>query len=364
MITKPDISEAQLADLFTIESNVGFDRVPVDVRDIAVVAGAFTANPVSRTFSVSKPSPTSVLYQVDCGSDLTLMLRGATPETLSVLRAQCNVANRLPQGICIRPILMLDREDYVFSFKDMVWIAYRYHPGEIYDGETDRFESILENVFQLETALEIIGTELPESDLASLPRLHPDNEAWPELLDTLCAATPGPLTIGLGETARGLLRNNRVQIREAAKRSAARLNSAHLKLVHNDLNHANVIVASDGISFLDIEDIVFSVPEISIAHAIFKLLRHRVYKDQINLEVARRELAGVVKRLRRERWDLSSASLLFDYGVYRVLSDIELITTFVEKSDGAGLMYDLEKKIHNLFELWKIMEPAYEPATS
>ena len=364
MIAKPDISEGQLADLFTIESNAGFDRVPVAVKDIAAIAAAFTEVPITGAFGVSKPSPTSVLYQVDCGCDLTLMLRGSMPETSSVLRAQCDVVNRLPQGICIRPIPMLDYENYVFSFKDMDWIAYHCHPGEVYDGGNDRFESILENVFRLETALEIIGTELPESILGSLPRLDPDPDAWSELLETLCAETPAPLTIGLGETARGLLRSNRVQIREAANRSAARVHSAPLKLVHNDLNHANVIIASDEITFLDIEDIVFSVPEISIAHAIFKLLRHRVYTDQISLAEARRELAGVIKRLRQERWNLSSASLLFDYGVYRILSDINLISAYLEKSGGSGLMYDLEKKIHNLFELWKIMEPAYEPATS
>lgn len=364
MIAKPDISAGQLADLFTIESNAGFDRVPVAVKNIAAIAAAFTKVPITGAFGVSKPSPTSVLYQVDCGSDLTLMLRGAMPETSSVLRAQCNVVNRLPQGICIRPIPLLDQEDYVFSFKDMEWIAYRCHPGDIYDGKNHRFESILEYVFHLETALEIIGTELPESVLASLPRLDPHIDAWPELLDTLCAETPGPLTIGLGEAARGLLRNNRVQIREAANRSAARVHSAPLKLVHNDLNHANVIVASNGITFLDIEDIVFSVPEVSITHAILKLLRHRVYTDQISLAEARREVAGVIKRLRQERWDLSSASLLFDYGVYRILSDIHLISASAEKSGRSELMYDLEKKIHNLFELWIIMEPAYEPATS
>ena len=364
MIAPPRINAGQDSKLFTIESNAGFDLEPVtDNLDVLAVAAAFGAEAVTDVFAITKPSTTSVLYQIDCGAGPALMLRGAAPETASAVAAQCIAVNRLSECICVRPLLTEDCTGYTVYLNDKIWIAYHHRVGEIFDGRNCPLDVLFEKVFELENALGQIGPALPADVRESLPRTRFSPEAWPDLLDGLCADKAGSVAWGLGETAQTLLQENRAWVREIALRCANIAISTDAELVHNDINHANVLVGSSGISFLDIEDITFGVPEVSVAHAIFKLLRHRVYRDCASVAEARSEIDRIVHRLGDERWNLKSRTLLFDCAAHRIFSDIHLICARATESGDLAFLYDLEKKIHNLFELWKIVEPANELAT-
>ena len=364
MIAPPGINAKQDSKLFTIESNVGFDLNPVaEDPDVVALATAFGAGAVSAVFAIAKPSPTSVLYKIDCAAGPALMLRGAAPETASAVAAQCVAVNRLSESICIRPLSAEDGTGYTIRLNDKIWIAYRHVAGEIFDGRNCPSDVLFEKVFELENALAQIGEVLPAEVSASLPRASYCPEAWPDLLDSLCADKAGLVTWALGETAQTLLQENRSWVREVALRCANIAISTDATLVHNDINHANVLVGSGGISFLDLEDITFGVAEVSVAHAIFKLLRHRVYSNYASIAEVRSEIDRIVTRLGDERWNLKSRVLLFDCAAHRIFSDIHLICARATDRGASGFLYDLEKKIHNLFELWKIVGPANELAT-
>jgi hypothetical protein len=365
MIAQPVITAEQEADLFTIESNKGFGLAPIEITgDIGAVAEAFGASPVTSVFEIRKPSPTSVLYQLDCAAAPALMVRGAAPETAEALAAQCECVSRLTDNTCIRPIPATAGTGYTVFAGDRVWIAYHRCAGDIYDGGNCAFDLLIDCVFELENALAILSATLPAKTGASLPRVSSNPAMWPDLLDTLMDDGAGSIVKGLGKTARTLLQDNRALVRKTAQTCGELAETDAVALVHNDLNHANVVIGQGEISFLDIEDIAYATPEVSVAHAIFKLLRHRVYTKHIGTAQACTEIDRVLKRLERERWDLKSRPRFFEYAAIRIFSDIELISRFAAAGDGPGLLYDLEKKIHNLFELWKIMEPSYGPATS
>ena len=63
--------------------------------------------------------------------------------------------------------------------------------------------------------------------------------------------------------------------------------------VHNDLNHANVLIAGGCPCFLDLEDIVREDPRVAFGHAAFKVARHAVYTGAVSADDVREKWAAL-----------------------------------------------------------------------
>ena len=186
---------------------------------------------------------------------------------------------------------------------------------------------------------------------------------WPSFFERFCSggdADLGALRADIGPATQALLRDNGPFLQDAAGRAGALADRGRRVLVHNDLNHANVLAGPDGVSFLDLEDIAFELPEVSLVHALFKLLRHRVFAGHTSADECGAAVPALVARLSADGYAVGDRAAMFDYGALRILSEIRMICRYSFEHGDRSLIYDLEKKIHNLFELWIITEPTHE----
>jgi len=169
--------------------------------------------------------------------------------------------------------------------------------------------------------------------------------------------------IELSDLSITFLNDNRDYILELVKGTIPLIKNSSPVLIHNDINHANIIVKKNKPIFLDIEDIIFEIPEISVTHGLFKVLRHRIYQKRSNLGEAVIEIDKYLPKLRDEGFKIFNKQTFFLYGVARIFSDIYTICTKVIEDNNNDFVYDLEKKIQNLIELNLIIWPEHELKT-
>jgi|688.fasta_scaffold160573_2 hypothetical protein len=123
--------------------------------------------------------------------------------------------------------------------------------------------------------------------------------------------------------------------------------SSKLQLVHNDLNHSNILINKKKIYFLDLESVIYGNKKISYAHLLFKMFRHYFHhNDNKNLfsDSIKKTLFYSVYKAKI----FKSIDEIIFYTQLRIISDIIKIIEFRKKN--INLYYDYEKKIHNLFE--------------
>jgi aminoglycoside phosphotransferase (APT) family kinase protein len=120
-------------------------------------------------------------------------------------------------------------------------------------------------------------------------------------------------------------------------------------VVHNDLQHANILINKAKPYFLDLEDLCLGSPNLAAAHCIFKLLRHAVFGGARlgDMQAAADKLPALLCAHRC--WSADQSSLRA-HMAYRIWADIDLICQ-VHLKGNSSYLYDLEKKICNLFEL-------------
>ena len=125
-----------------------------------------------------------------------------------------------------------------------------------------------------------------------------------------------------------------------------------INLVHNDLNHANILINNDLINFIDLEDICWSNKKVAFCHFIFKNLRHMIYSNNFLLDGEIVEILGkIMPLIYSSKIGITSSKQFFEYAILRIFSDLSLITDYYYLKNDPKFMYDFEKKIHNLFEL-------------
>ena len=365
MIASPVIGAAARDALFTIEPNTGFGREPADrVKGLAAAADAFGLGRISNPRRIVKPSQTSSIFEIESETAGPVMMRRSDSREAEALAAQCAVAARIASGLFVRPMAARDG-GYVFRAGDAAWIAYPRMAGDAYDGGNCPPGRLFDAVFAFESAVAATMDSLEPAQRNALPRVARRTSDWPSFFDRLSGGEDGldAALAELGPTTRELLGENGAFLQDAVQRAINCSARGEPVLVHNDLNHANVLVGADSVSFLDLEDIAFELPEVSLVHAVFKLLRHGVFAGHVRANAAGEAVPALIERLAAEGYAVGDRSDMFDYGALRILSEIRMICRYVLEDRDRSLVYDLEKKIHNLFELWIITEPTHEFAT-
>lgn len=344
--------------LFRVETNRGFAWHPTAPSPALVAAArGFGHQPPGEVFVLSKPSPTSALYRFASGGR-RLILRSVDCAYRDSTELQCRAVTAIAYPNVIKPLLS-GRGSYTVEAGGRAWMAYPEQPGEVFPGRGGRAEVVIAEAVRLENELARVAPQL--GDCRRLPVVHHRPERWPRFFRELTGTDryAALLRTHLSPDSRAVLQADRDAITGWADDLVALPVAAGRRLTHNDLQHANVLVSERGPIFLDLEDVCFESPEVALGHAIFKLLRHTVYIGDQRLEKACALVPPVLRGLRDTGFAIGDAADLFAYGAYRILSDIwEIVALSVEHGDDSAL-YDLEKRIHNLFELHFLLEDAW-----
>jgi len=340
--------------LYRIETNVGFTWGPVAASpEIETAAASFGLAP-GGLVEVQKRNRGSRILRV-AGPPETV-LRRVPVEGAAAMEAQCAIVAALPEGAgMLRPLARSAPGEgaFVAAVGDGAWMAYRSLPGDTYAGQDPA--RVVGRACALLDALEAF--EAPRgaaTDRArgALPTAQHRPSRWEDFMRALVSGRalaelpPGTLA---DETVRALARTGDELVRLAARLAALDLGPGR-RLVHNDLQHANVLVSGSDVSFLDLEDVGFEHRLVSRGHAVFKLLRHAVFLGVATPNAVRREMAPAAIA----HAGCSRAELV-DFGAYRIVSDVFEIAALALERGNPGALYDLEKKIHNLYELYELL---------
>ena len=126
-------------------------------------------------------------------------------------------------------------------------------------------------------------------------------------------------------------------------------------LVHYDLQHANILINHDTIRFIDLEDIYFAPKSIAVSHALFKLIRHSIYRNKRDY----REILSGSKYdlilMAKELLNLEEREVYYS-ALMRTVNDLtNIVNAQLDKHDDRYL-YDLRKKVSNLYEIMYIFK--------
>lgn len=339
--------------LYTIETNVSFPAEAADSRLVCAVAAEFGVPRAASVTQIVKRNVASKLYRVEAGP-VTLMLRAVPRDSAGPIERQCEVAADLPFKKIIKPRRSRSGR-YVADKEGHAWMAYPAVDGDIYDGRNCSPATVIESAIGLLDALAKVADE-GLADTQHRPSL------WVEAVELCCSPTlessqraiAGALSTEMVDAIRGnraVLLDWTYAARDIAGGSAA-------CVVHNDLNHANVLIAGGSPCFLDLEDIVREDPRVAFGHAAFKVARHAVYAGAVSADDVREEFAPWLKqRVANTRYDG-----FFPYARLRIISDIaEIVFWQIERGDPSQL-HDLEKRLANLFELEDLFGGVFGPS--
>ena len=222
MIAAPVIGDAQRAALFSIESNTGFGREPADrFVGLAEAADAFRLGRLSDARRVVKPSPTSLLFEVESETAGPVMMRRTDPGGARVLAAQCAVAERIEPGLFIRPLATRDGGHVTFA-GDAAWIAYPRKAGETYDGANCAPARLFDAVFAFEKAVAATADKLDPAQCDALLQVMHGAAEWPSFFERFARRGCRPRRPARGHRPgnAGLLRDNGPFLQDAAGRAA------------------------------------------------------------------------------------------------------------------------------------------------
>ena len=307
---------------------------------------------------VKKPNKNSSLYRVCCDNGI-FILRSAPLYQRHIIELQCLIISNLATQDFIDPIASTNTK-FVVESEKLGWIAYPELKGEIFDGQNCNIEFIIQEVFLFIRKLSLAARGLSEQERLMLQGPIHRPHIWHDVFGELIAfqeASESTLYHALGKTGHLLLRQYKNQFVATLEKIIDLLEKTERTLVHNDLNHSNVLVQDGKLRFLDIEDIVFENRKVALSHAIFKLFRHKIHAGSQSVsDKLRTSLFRQISVAEKFACDPMSKDEFFLFGAYRIISEIcEITMFFIEKNDPSRL-FDLEKKIQNFCELCDLME--------
>lgn len=339
--------------LYTIETNVSFPAETADAPLVFAVAAEFGVPRAASVTQVVKRNVASKLYRVEA-EPVSLMLRAVPSDSAGAIERQCEVAADLPFKKIIKPRRSRSGR-YVADREGHTWMAYPAVDGSIYDGRNCAPAAVIESAIGLLDALAKVADE-GLADTQHRPSL------WGEAVELCCSpslARSQPAIAGALSTEMiAAIRENRAALLDWTYTARDIAGSSAACVVHNDLNHANVLIAGDGPCFLDLEDIVREDPRVAFGHAAFKVARHAVYTGAVPADDVRQEFSPWLK----QRVAGTPYEGFFPYARLRIISDIAEIVFWQIERDDPSQLHDLEKRLANLFELEDLFGGVFGPS--
>lgn len=351
------VVKIQPEKLFCIETNNEFTWHNIEITPaIEEVACAFRLSPIYELAVINKRNPNSSLYQVKSERG-DFILRSVASVQRATTERQCHLANAVPYQNIVKP-LRASPGSYTLTTEDKTWMVYAEKKGGIFSGTDCPVIEVIEQAIKLEQAFSILESSLLNLEKEHLPTVQHHPEQWLDFFRRL--TRPEKLRempfVHLSPTTEQLLSENKDAVMKWVESSADLPLGENIGLTHNDLQHANVLIDSGQPFFLDLEDVCLENREIAISHAVFKLLRHTVYtKAESAMHLRAAVVSSVINALALNGFRICDRRDLFLYGAYRIVSDIWEIVDYTHQYQDESQLYDLEKRIHNLFELFYLL---------
>src|SRR5262245_8172073 len=185
-------------ELFRIETNRDFAWHEIPVPDpLRRAVESFGLNAVTRTETVSKRNPTSVVHRV-ASRQGSFILRSVDGTRRTAMEQQCCMVTAAPFRDVIKPIRARSGT-FSVSTGNLAWMAYVEKSGNIFSGAECPVEHVVERAIALQNSLLEASKSLSGSDTDSLPRTGHHPEKWQEFF----VEVSGP---GSSSTARRLRR--------------------------------------------------------------------------------------------------------------------------------------------------------------
>lgn len=335
--------------LFSRETHTNFPREPVaDPRAIKHILAGFSISGIQLVESVRKRNPTSSIYFVT-GKAGKHVARSVSAMLASQTSIQCRIARNDASPWMIRPLTTVLGAD-VTIVKNIAWMAYEAAPGSPYDGRNKAVDCLVTAAVSLTEQLMRRSAGRQLTALAATAH-RPDQ--WRRFGSELADGSlwrDARLAAEVPPELRRLAKERAVTIECLVAEAVETAATLSPRLVHNDINHANVIVdEGQRPIFIDLEDICYEDPGVAMGHAVFKLVRHAIFAGGLELDTARRRIFPAALDVATDI--AGSRERLLRMAALRIISDIfEITAGWVERNDPSNL-WDLGKRVSNLLEL-------------
>ncbi|MGP9820422.1 hypothetical protein ACTZWW_10435 [Salinarimonas sp. NSM] len=332
--------------LFSIETNAAFPEEPARLPELAGILGAFGLTLRGAPRTVRKANVASTVVRCDSVERGEVMVRGAEGALADAIEAQCRAVAAVAHAAVVRPLVSL-RGGHVVVDGGRAWIAYPRIAGEVLDplrhDPVRAFDAGL-------VLLRELGA-LDDDVLRGMPRLSGGGDLPQEQLSLLLRESfwgGSELAAHVSATTRACLVENAALLARSIDRAAAYRPPVQARAIHNDMQHANIIVSPEGPVFIDIEDVGIGDATLAVGHCAFKIARHAAFLDRRALPRARQMFAGFVARCASEpSLDPHQVRVA---AARRIWNDVALIVG-AHASGRDDWLYDLEKKLCNALEL-------------
>lgn len=332
---------------FSIETNLGFNQSISKTRAIP--------NQVLASFNLSEPLKVKLIEKRNRFSQIyicvfetnTIIVRSAPIASAKLLELQCQAFSNLPKGLALRPIKNAE-DNYVTLKSDNAWMAYPYVKGPLFDGSPNMAIPAFQHCLELTKQFELQGGQLSVEQRQLFPDINFDASRWQIAIDYLINYTPEPVLAALGEDLQlYLIQNGDRLLSFAEQLSSWDLEPA--SLTHYDLQHANIVMSEPFPTIIDVEDIYFAPKQISLSYCAFKLSRHVVFSNPSSRNWVVSELVPKITSMLKPS-GVENKNELFGFSSVRNLNDIAYIYHLYHNKGIDFVLYDLRKKVLNLFE--------------
>lgn len=333
--------------LFSIETNAEPSWGPAPLTPaMTEVLSDWGIRPDAPILQAEKPNRESSLFRVH-SMGASYMLR-CVPQSLSArTELQARILIEIDFTEVIKPARSLSGS-YAELAGGLCWTATPFQSGALFDGRNGDLADIISSgaslIRVLSQWLEKSGSN---SQSSSLHRPSHQFECWKELKGLHA------LSRWMGPSSHELVLRFPDAISAALELAASAAREPFsATLVHNDLQHANCLISPNGRAiFLDMEDICLERPQIALSHMIFKLLRHSVFKGSLTHDQAAELLeTRLIPAAGLASVGLDDVDEFRRFSLLRSVSDLYLIKRAAHSNPDHPYLYDLDKKIHNIFE--------------
>lgn len=340
--------------LYKLETNIDFGLKDINLDIISKkIYQSYKFHELINIKQFSKKNLFSKIYLLKFKNKKKIVFRSCNKEKRKELENQCKALNDLSNSETIKFLLNND-SNLVTDFKDESWIAYEYIEGHVYDGELNNFDFVFDQCVNFSKKLSFYGEGLADEEKRYFRQIKFDTFLWKNSIDFILNSNDKKIFNYLSKDLIKILTDN-FDILKKIIIELCRKDFGKNDLVHYDLQHANLLISKFKVKIIDIEDICYAPINISLSYCAFKLARHIVYKNNENInQVKIKIIPKILEKL--SYCGIKSKNDLFSFAMIRTLNDISMIIDLYKNKKFEFILYDLEKKLLNLFEIADIFE--------
>jgi len=338
-------------NIFKLETNFNFKLTKTNNVNIhKKIVEDFGIKSVKKYYKINKKNQNSNIYLLYSKNN-SYILRSSSIKDKNQLEEQCIVSDKIKKNLFIKPKKNKNNK-FVSSKENLVFIIYKKINGVIYDGDPKRFIKLIKNAIILFKEFKKVKKNKFKKIKKNKYLLKNDIKLCKNLIkDNFLNHLHNKKIINL-KTKKMILENKFFLEKNFNLLLNLNLKKYKAQLVHNDLNHSNIIINKNKVKFIDLEDTFYDSQQQAIAHLFFKITRHSIFNKKISIKILKNKyLPKILKLLFNDLKLYKSKTELYLFCILRILSDIAIIIKLYKFKKDSKFMYDLEKKIHNLFEL-------------